>query len=224
MLALKSTEDSEVKNAAATTLAFFAAILLFLSSCATTNDRITDGRYFSPLNNFSVPIPAGLGLRVQEEASTEGGGVAFHDDLGNFKSISYLRQPPEALKAQMDPIHQRAILVGFLNDFAMPNLFKPVSPDANILYREHINVGDDNAYFAIVEIPGGSTMFDVRANKRHDTKRGLLIFFKEKFIYMLSSGENPSVLELGQPPKPLDKLVEYEKESLLSFRSKITFK
>lgn len=213
-----------MKNATVITLASFVAISLFLGGCAMTSGQIADGRYFSPSNNFSVPIPDGLGLRVQEESTTEGGGVAFHDDLGNLKSIFYLRLSPETLKTQNDSIKQRAILVSFLDDFAMPNLFKPVSPGANILHREHLNVGDYNAYFAIVEIPGGSTMFDVGANKKLDTRRGLLIFVNGRFMYMLSSGENPSVLELGQPDKPLDKLVEYEKESLLSFRSRIIFK
>jgi hypothetical protein len=213
-----------VKNATVITLVTFVAISLLLGSCATTSGQIADGRYFSPLSNFSVPIPDGLGLRVQEEGTTEGGGVAFHDDFGSLKSIFYLRLSPETLKTQNDPIQQRVILVSFLDDFAMPNLFKPVSPGANILHREHLNVGDYNAYFAIVEIPGGSTMFDVRSNKGFDTKRGLLIFVNGGFMYMLSSGENPSVLELGQPAKPLDKLVEYEKESLRSFRSRIIFK
>jgi hypothetical protein len=213
-----------VKNATVITLVSFAALSLFLGGCATTRGQIADGRYLSPLSNFSVPIPDGLGLRVQEEGTTEGGGVAFHDDLGNLKSIFCLHLSPETLKAQNDPIKQRAILVSFLNDFAMPILFEPVSPRANVLHREHLDAGDFNAYFAIVEIPGGSTMFDVKANKRYDTKRGLLIFVKGEFMYMLSSGENPSVLELGQPAKPLDRLVEYEKESLLSFRSRIIFK
>lgn len=213
-----------MKKATVITWVSFAAILLFLGGCATTRGQISDGRYFSPLGNFSVPIPGGIGLRVQDEGATDGGGVAFHDDFGNLKSIFYLQLSPETLRTQNDPIKQRAILVSFLDDFAMPNLFKPVSPGANILHREHLSVGDYNAYFAIVEIPGGSTMFDVRANKGFDTKRGLLIFVKGGFMYMLSSGENPSVLELGQPAKPLDKLVEYEKESLLSFRSRIIFK
>ncbi len=213
-----------MKNSTAITLASIVAISIFIGGCAMTTGQIADGRYFSPLNNFSVPIPDGLGLRVQEEGATEDGGVAFHDDLGNLKSIFYLHISPETLNTQNDIIKQRAILVSFLDDFAMPNLFKSVSPGANILHREHINVEDYNAYFAIVEIPGGSTMFDVRANKEFDTKRGLLIFVNGEFMYMLSSGENPSVLELGQPAKPLDKLVEHEKESLLSFRTRIIFK
>ncbi len=116
------------------------------------------------------------------------------------------------------------MLVGFLNNLAMPSMFQRSSPRASVLHREHLDAVDFNAYFAIVEIPQGSTMFDVTANQRYNTKRGLLIFVQGEFIFMLSSGENPSVSELGQPAKPLDKLVEYEKERLLSFRSTIVFK
>ena len=66
-------------------------------------------------------------------------------------------------------------------------------------------------------------MFDVKVNRRYDTTRGLLIFVNDKFIYMLSSGENPNVFDLGKPSKPLDKLVEQEKMTLLSFSSQIDF-
>lgn len=175
-----------MNNISAIARVSFAAILLFLGGCTTTRGQISDGRYISPLGNFTVPLPDGMGLRVQEKGEKDWGSVAFHDDFGSFKSIFYLHLSPESLKTQNDPIKQRAILVSFLNDFAMPSLFKPVSPSANILHREHVNVGDYNAYFAVVEIPDGSTMFDVRANKRYDTKRGLLIFVKGEFMYMLS--------------------------------------
>jgi len=213
-----------VKNAIIFALVPFAAFVLLLSGGAATREHGEDGRYFSPLGNFSVPIPDGPGLRVQEQDTTDSGSVAFHDDLGNFKGIFYLNLSPETPKAENDPIQQRVILVSFLNDFAIPNLFKAAYPRASILHREHLDTGDFNAYFAVVEIPEGSTMADVKANKRYDTRRGLLIFVEGEFIYMLSSGENPSVPELGEPAKPLDKLVEHEKERLLSFRSTIVFK
>lgn len=213
-----------MKNATAISLVSFATLSLFLAGCATTREYGADGRYSSPLNNFSLLIPDGPGMIFQEAGDAEGGAVTFHDDLGNFKGIFYLNLPPETPKAENDPIQQRVILVSFLNDFAMPNMFKAAYPRASILHREHLDTGDFNAYFAVVEIPEGSTMADVKANKRYDTRRGLLIFVEGEFIYMLSSGENPSVPELGEPAKPLDKLVEHEKERLLSFRSTIVFK
>ncbi|MDX8412110.1 MAG: hypothetical protein R8K46_09630 [Mariprofundaceae bacterium] len=200
----------------------YSAILHIMKT--TTLGQKSVEEYSSPLDNFSVPIPEGVGRRVQDENDKDGGSVSFHDDFGNLKSIFYIRLSPETLKIQNDPEKQRANLKSFLNDFAMSRLFMPISPNASILYQEPTHLGEDNAYFAIVDIPGGSTMFDVKAKKGYDTKRGLFIFVRGKFIYMLSSGENPKVFDLGGVPKSLDKLMEQEKGSLLSFSSEITFK
>lgn len=180
--------------------------------------------YISPLGNFSVPVPKGIGQRVQPQNDNDGGIVAFHDDFGGYRSIFYLRLSPHSLELQKDPEAHRANLERFLNEFAMEWLFRPASPTASVLHSEHTRFGEESAYFAILSLPEGSTMFDVKANKRHNTKRGLMIFTRGQFIYMVGSGENPSVLELGNPEKPLDKLIESEREKLASFASTIVFK
>jgi len=183
-----------------------------------------EGRYLSPIDNFSVPVPKGIGQRLQDENDKNGGSVSFHDDFGSLRSIFYIRLSPATLKIQNDSEKQRANLKSFLGDYAMRWLIRPISPDASILHEGHLNMGNDNAYFALISIPSGSTLFDAKADKRHDTKRGVLIFVKNKFLYMLSSGENPSVFDLGKPAKSLDRLIKQEKKKLLSFKSEIIFK
>jgi len=214
---------SQTRNVTASKQALFLAALLISGVCAAQLGQISEGTYISPLNNFTVPIPRGIGTRVQDEGGPNGGMVAFHDDFGNFKSIFYLRLSPEATQTQIDPEKQRANLQRFLSNFAMPNLFRRASPRANVLTEEHITVGESSAYFAIVDLPEGSTMYDAKANKRFDTWRGVLVFVNDAFIYMLSSGENPSVLELKKP-KTLEQLKESEKDTLVSFKSVIAFK
>ncbi len=180
--------------------------------------------YTSPLDNFSVPVPKGIGQRVQPQNDNDGGIVAFHDDFGGYRSIFYLRLSPRSIELQKDPEAHRANLEKFFNEYAMTWLFKPASPTASVLHSEHTRFGEENAYFAIVNLPEGSTMFDVKAKKRHNTKRGMMVFARGQFIYMVGSGENPSVLELGSSEKPLDKLIEAERAKLISFASTIGFK
>ncbi|MFC1536453.1 hypothetical protein ACFL48_01400 [Pseudomonadota bacterium] len=213
-----------MSNSTAIKLCALVVSLLFLSGFTSTHEQRSDDRYISPLDNFSVPIPKGAGQRVQDKNDENGGMVSFHDDFGSLRSIFYIRLSPKTLKIQNDPEKQRANLKGFLNEYAMRWLIRPNSPDASILHQEHLKMDNHNAYFALISIPSGSTMFDAKANKRYDTKRGALIFVRGKFLYMLSSGENPSVFDLGDPSKPLDKLLEQEKRKLLSFRSEAIFK
>jgi len=211
-----------MRSATVSKLVFFVVALLISSVCAALRGQVSDGTYTSPLNNFSVPVHRGLDGRmwaVEDQGDENRGTVAFGEPFGGFESIFYLRLSAETLKIQNDPEKQRANLKRFLSDGAMPNLFKPTSPGANVLHEEHIDAGDRNAYFAIVDLPGLSTIF-----KGRDTKRGLLIFVKDAFIYMLSTGENPGLLDLQQPPKPLDKLRESERQRLLLLKSRITFK
>jgi len=180
--------------------------------------------YTSPLDNFSVPVPTGIGQRIQPQNDKDGGIVAFHDDFGGYRSIFYLRLSPRSIELQKNPEAHRANLERFFNEYAMTWLFKPASPAASVLHSEHTKFGQESAYFAIVNLPEGSTMFDVKVQKRHDTKRAMIVFASGRFIYMVGSGENPSVLELDNPEQPLEKLVEAERAKLTSFATTISFK
>lgn len=197
-----------------------AVIVLALGLASAAHAQM----YTSPLDNFSVPVPKGIGQRVQPQNDNDGGIVAFHDDFGGYRSIFYLRLSPRSIELQKDPEAHRANLEKFFNEYAMTWLFKPASPTASVLHSEHTRFGEESAYFAIVNLPEGSTMFDVKAKKRHNTKRGMMVFVRGQFIYMVGSGENPSVLELGSSEKPLDKLIEAERAKLISFASTIGFK
>jgi hypothetical protein len=199
---------------------FPAVIALALALTGSAQAQI----YTSPLDNFTVPVPKGVGQRVQPQNDNDGGIVAFHDDFGGYRSIFYLRLSPSSIELQKDPEAHRANLEKFFNEYAMTWLFKPASPSASVLHSEHTRFGEESAYFAIVNLPESSTMFDVKAKKRHNTKRGMMVFERGRFIYMVGSGENPSVLELGNGEKPLEKLIEAERAKLASFASTISFK
>lgn len=199
----------------------FLAVIAWSLLLTSTSHAQT---YNSPLNNFSVPVPKGIGQRVQPQNDNDGGIVAFHDDFGVYRSIFYLRLSQRSIELQKNPEAHRANLEKFFNEYAMTWLFKPASPNVSVLHSEHTRIGEESAYFAIINLPEGSTMFDVKAKKRHNTKRGMIVFTRDRFIYMVGSGENPSVLELGNAESPLDKLIEAERAKLMLFASTISFK
>ena len=84
--------------------------------------------------------------------------------------------------------------------------------------------GNEAAYFALVDLPEASTMFNARSNKRFDTRRGMLVFAFGAFIYMVGSGENPSVMQLGAPAVALDQLAQAERDKALAFAAGMVFK
>lgn len=204
--------------------AVLAVIALLFYFCSPVQAQPPGQSYLSPLDNFSLPIPIGVGQRVLDENDNNGGKVAFHDDFGNYKSIFYLRLSPRSLELQNDPETHRVNLERFFNEYAMRWFFKPESLNVSVLHSEHTRIGEDSAYFVIVNLPKGSTLYDAKARKRCDTKRGMLVFTKGLYIYMLGSGESPSVPELGGLEPSLEMLVEREKSRLNSFASTITFK
>ena len=183
------------------------------------------GKLFeSPLGNFSVPAPAGMGARAQHQGDKDGGIVAFHDDFGSYRSVFYLRLSPRSLELRADAQAHRRNLEDFFKIYAMERLFIPTTALAKQLHGEHLMFGNEAAYFALVDLPEASTMFNARSNKRFDTRRGMLVFAFGAFIYMVGSGENPSVMQLGAPAVALDQLAQAERDKALAFAAGMVFK
>ncbi|GAA0852912.1 hypothetical protein [Aliiglaciecola litoralis] len=162
---------------------------LMVISCAgiSIKGKVEDGHYYSPLNNFSVPLRKAMGLRIQDQNDADGGRVSFPDDWGYLEAITYVRIPA-ADSAMFTATETRdQAYRTFISEYAMPVLFRSVSNEAEIIHEEFLGESSSRNYFAIVNIPNGSVTVDVKTNKRLDSVRGLLIFDKKGFIYMLES-------------------------------------
>ena len=239
----------------------FAACISMTASCAllprpmgaktSTRGEVSNGRYTSPLRNFSLPLPAlGLGSKVQDGNDDDGGAVSFHDDFGNLKRIDYLRLPPDFTSVQADPVKRDAAYRGFLHDFLLPVLFQPAFPKTKVLHEELVNEGEQRAYFAVLWIPEGSNIAKVvfpegstsYVLEREDTTRALLIFSEGDFMYALShaTGIEPKFDRHRPAPDsldtergglsgeesgvgPLEERLESFQEILQRFRSTINF-
>lgn len=196
--------------------------LLFVSGCATTKGRISGGNYHAPLSNFVMPLPKGVGLRIQDNYDKDGGMVSFHDDFGNNQGVTYLRLPANADSVHADPTKRDAAYRGFVHDYAMPSLFRPVSSQSKVVAEEFLGAGPERAYFAVVVIPEGSTLMDLKTKKRLDSFRGVLVFDEKGFMYMLSS-EMSSVFEKTDPSSMDDKRLKAAQNTLQHMRKAISF-
>jgi len=171
---------------------FLIALLLFvplslLAGCATTKGKVADGNYSSPLNNFVIPLPTPFigSLRIQDRNDADTGIVSFLDDFGNNNGVTYLRLTPDLDAVFNDPARRDSAYRSFVHDYAMKHYFLPVSAQSKIVREEFLYAGPERAFFAIVAIPEVSSVMDMKAGKRLDSHRALLVFDKKGFMYML---------------------------------------
>jgi hypothetical protein len=88
----------------------------------------------------------------------------------------------DQLPSTLDSLFDRTVF----ND-----LFWAVSPEASILDRGHVTTAAGPALYAMVNIPNGSTLADASTGRRFESKRGVLLLFKNGFLYVISNQEWP---------------------------------
>lgn len=204
-------------------LFMFVLLSLIAAGCATTKGTVSGGMYQSPLNNFSVTLPNWGGLRIQDQNDNEGGRVSFHDDFGNLLAITYLRLPANSESTFKDNDKRDAAYSSFLKTYAVPSLFNRASQGARIVHEEFMGEGENRAYFAVVSLPEGSALVDLKQNKRFDSVRGVFIFDKRGFMYMIESEMN-NVFSKVNPSSLTPKQLESSQSTLKRVKDSMVFK
>ncbi|NQE34714.1 tellurite resistance TerB family protein [Microcoleus asticus] len=139
--------------------------------------------YVSPEGNFSVPIPVDeqRGGRIDEEE----GSVAFSDDFGVLLKIDYFPIAGE-VEETIESVGEEAYLKSFLDNFVSQAIIANIAK-SKLLHSEYLE--DEEAYFAVVDLPAGATM-SVQKNQRPATRldayRGLMAFIADDFCYTVS--------------------------------------
>ena len=164
--------------------------LLVLSGCATTTQgRVPDGNYYAPLGNFVLPIVPG-NARIQDQSDEQGGMISVLDDMGNNEGVTYVALPAGGEAVMMDPARRDAAYRGFVHDYALPGLYRPISAQSAVVHEEFIGSQRDRAFFAVAVIPQASSVLDASTGKKWDSVRALLVFHENQFMYMLHSEIN----------------------------------
>lgn len=173
---------------------WFVAILLALvvSGCATslmgtTKGRVSEGNYYSPLENFVLPLPTPMfgDVRIQDRNDAQSGLVSVLDDMGNNEGVTYVSLSGEAGTIQILPEGVDSVYRSFVYEYVLPGLFQPVSPQSKVVHEEFLDSRPDRAFFAIAVIPGASSLMDGKTGKLVESVRALLAFDDGKYMYML---------------------------------------
>ena len=191
---------------------------------ATTKGTVSGGRYQSPLNNFIIEIPNWPGLKIQDENDNMGGRVSLHGDFGSLWAITYLRLPVDSESYLKDNEERDNAYSGFLKNFALASVFRQAFPATQIVHEEFLGEGENRAYFAVVSIPEGSALVDVLRDKKFDSVRGLLIFDKHGFMYMLESEMNSAFSRVDDPSSLDSQQLESSQSALKRLKDSVVFK
>ena len=191
-----------------------------ITAYSEEDDEVSDVNgelYESPEGYFTVPIPVDpqQGGKIDEQE----GSISFSDDFGILLKIDYFLIAGEVAEL-VESVGEAAYLSSFLNNF-MDGTILAKFPNSKLLHTQSLE--DEEAYFAVVDIPAGATI-SVQKNfgplTRLNTYRGLLAFIAEDVCYTVSSQriyENAD--ELGS----LESEVEEMMDKILEFIETIEF-
>lgn len=176
--------------------------------------------YESPLGNFTVPIPvdAQQGGKIQSQE----GVVGFSDDFGTLLRIDYYPIPPEQLE-ELDSKDRQEYLRSIMVDKYVPQAILQNLPEAAIKHTEYQEQGELDYYYALVDMPHGSTISQQNNNgtiTRLNAYRGLISFIQDDFLYIVSSQRS---FFNGDTPDSIEEEAENIKESILNFVETIEF-
>ena len=95
--------------------------------------------------------------------------------------------PDQAVEKFQAPDTREEALKGWLHDGAMPFWYLRASPQSRITNEAMGTFEGMPILLAVVVIPEGSRLLTTATKKNMDSRRGLIIFPKGKFVYLLST-------------------------------------
>ncbi len=150
---------------------------------AESDFEVEEPLYLSAKGNFTVSIPVDKerGGRIEDGD----GYVAFSDDFGVLLKIDYLQISGD-IEEFIESAGELAYLRPFLNNFIEQTILDKFA-NSDLLYTEYLE--DEQAYFAVVDLPGGATL-SVQNNDDQvtalDAYRGFMAFIVDDFCYTVS--------------------------------------
>jgi hypothetical protein len=200
--------------------------ILFLgcgvTSAASLKGKVKNHVYYSPANNFTVPVPAGSmfqkWMTVDDDFKKDHatgdlpvGSVSFHDDFGALIGIQYAMVPDQYMVKLQSSDTQEEAMKAWLHQVVMPMLYLPAFPKSQITQEAVGTFEEMPALLAMVVIPEASGMvaFQQGTQKRMDSRRGIVIFPRGKFVYLLFT-ETLTALSLGQGKADLESAGDWQ--------------
>lgn len=158
--------------------------------------------YYSPERVYRFNIPA-IQACPKELINDKSHTISFMDDLGNLIRVEV------AIASEEEMNYFSALILKLSYKQVLQELFdscalKPICntfPLTDILDEGFIELDPIGpVYYAVLTIPGGSTLADAKTGKRVDSKRVYLVSVVDNHIVVLSAQESmqtQSAIEMG---------------------------
>jgi len=214
-------------------LVYLCVSLLALSTgsavARSLKGKVKKGVYYSPANNFTVPVTKGWDVKVNDSYDKKKGigAVSMHDVLGSLDSIHYMMVPPEFQARIQEMENKEHFLLDWLQKELIPGWYLPAAPESRILREATGPFEGMPAAFALVDIPGGShiavTSTSDGKTRRADSCRGLVVFLKGRYIYSIATETTSAVCKKEAGAVEPDKNGMPFAEALRTFYKSIAF-
>lgn len=171
---------------------------LLISSC-TTPVRIIDGRYHDPQGTYSFALPKmGSTQKIEEhKINQDADGISFQNDFGDlvrFEIAKFSHDELLSLSNELGGVEN--VLAAMFKDAVLLPISKQI-PNTKVLDVNSEDIdGIGAVYFAMIDIPGGSTLEDAISHQRLDSRRGYLLSFCENYLVAISTQESPMIATL----------------------------
>ena len=192
-------------------LTFGMFVVTFLTACASSGmqGRIDKGKYLAPNGKIAFAAP-NLGgpqhaARDIYVANLDRGFFEETDAFG-LQGMYYTSRASLGVSQPLNPDERRSTLNKALTNFAMPNIFLAVSPNAEVVHREFVIEHGNEVLVALVRLPGLSGAFDVKTNKKFDAYPAVLVLAEGEYLVVLRVQSN---ITDARPLDPKDKASHY---------------
>lgn len=197
----------------------------FLIHHGAIQGKISDGRYISYRDIFSIELPASMEYGQVEDffVGPYVGGVAFYNDYGFFLKLEIDEIVPEVESLiTKHPQIKGEILDAIFSEVLLRQLKESVSTLQVIDQKETTLAGGEPALFVVIKYPELGGFVNPMTGRPFDSNRGYLMFFaKDKSMISLSLQDTlsfiPSVAEAAKTSLS-DRLLNHLKKYQSTFR------
>jgi hypothetical protein len=180
---------------------------------------IQDERYYDPQGLFSVPISKSYCYKIEEFNTGYSIAAIFHDDMGNLKRFEVVPCPDDIYTKLILNHNFEEVFRNIFEECCMAGISRDY-PGTKKVEEEFIAIGSDKdiAYFAMIEIPRGSTLVDTSSGMPLDGTRGYLISMVGKQLVVMSFQESPCLVKILKTYKTNNDIKEIFKKILLEMQ------
>ncbi len=179
-------------TAAALVLAFAAEPLF-----ANEQGAFKAGTYTAPGELFTVKSPLGPTPILVDSFDELTGAVTFLDESGELYGLICTPNFDVLAGADNDFETDAAILRNWFHDATFPLFFARQLPGASIVHEEPGTFDGAPAWFAVMHLPRGSSMFrndpETGLPTRLDSVRGLVVFSRGKQTFLIMTETAPEL-------------------------------